>query len=390
MTRCRPHLRTVALLALAVAAFGCSSSPPSSDLSVDSGGRGEALPDRSRLLDVTRDATPPRPAACLEQDQKLQAALDAARTSPNAMLVVWNTACGNTVYASGDPSSGSALSLWRVGSVSKTYVAATILSLIRGGKLSLTDLLSKWIPSVPHTDGVTLKMLLNHTSGIPDYVDDPALAQDPAKIWTPEELVALAAKRPPYSAPGAAWHYSNTNYILLGMIIEKTAAAKVSAVIRARALQPAGLQHTFLEGEEPLQGDLAKGFDAQKNDMTYRWNMSGIWTSGAMVATGADLCQWIAALYGSTAVLSEAELQTMLEGVDVGDGVKYGLGVEILDRSITGNAGPAMGHSGETFGVVTQALFFPEKQAAICAVVNQEGVDPGPVMGAALRALFGP
>jgi D-alanyl-D-alanine carboxypeptidase len=375
------------LLALALVACGSSSpaadtSPSAPDLGQDAllSDRGPASPDR---------APDARSAACLAQDGKLQAALDGARKSPNAILVVRNAACGTSVYLSGDPANATAASLWRIGSVTKTYVAATVLALTAAGQLSLDDPLAKWIPAVPQTDGVTLRMLLNHTSGIFNVTEDPNWIADPKRVWTPAEIVALATKHDPYFAPGAGWHYSNTNYTLLGMILEKVGGAKASAVLRKHALGPAGLTHTFLEGEEVLAGKVATGFDAKKNDITNAYSLSGPWTAGAMVATGADLCDWVATLYGSDTILDAARRKLMTEnGVAMSPGFKYGLGVMLLDATVTAGAGPGLGHNGGIFGSHTQAFYFPDKATAICAVVNQDGVDPNDVTLAALLALF--
>jgi D-alanyl-D-alanine carboxypeptidase len=376
-------------LGLALVGLACGSSPPAADTSpglLDLGAD-HLLADRSPPPpDSGPDA---RPAACLAQDGKLQAALDGARKSPNAILVVRNAACGTSVYLSGDPAHATAASLWRIGSVTKTYVAASVLAFVAAGTLSLDDPLSKWISGVAQTDGVTLRMLLNHTSGIFNATEDASWIANPLRVWTPAEIVALATKHDPYFAPGAGWHYSNTNYTLLGMILEKVGAAKASAVIRKHALGPAGLTQTFLEGEEPLVGKVATGFDAKKNDITNAYSMSGPWTAGAMVATGAELCDWVATLYGSDQVLDATRRKLMTEGaVAMSPGFRYGLGVMLLDASVTAGGGPALGHNGGIFGSHTQAFWFPDKATAVCAVVNQDGVNPNDITLAALLALF--
>jgi D-alanyl-D-alanine carboxypeptidase len=382
------------LVAALLAQLACSDSSPAgpvdgasppSDAVSDQG----AVPDQGIGPDLAQDGG--RPAACLDQDAKLQAALDAARKSPNALLVIRNVACGTTVYISGRPSSASKTSLWRIASVTKTYVAATILTLVRDGKLALNDLLSKWVPGVPNTDGVSVKMLLNHTSGIYDYVADATYLQNPSKTWTPAEMVAMGAKHNPYFAPGMGWHYSNTNYILLGMIAEKAGGGKASALIRQRVLVPAGLHHTFFEGEETLNGTLATGYDENENDITHAFAItySSGWTDGAMAATGADVCEWIHALLATTKVLTVAERPTMLDAVSAGATMKYGLGVMVLDPSTTLGAGPAQGHSGANPGFYTQAYWFPDKQTGICAFTNQDGTDPNDLTVAARKVLFG-
>jgi CubicO group peptidase (beta-lactamase class C family) len=123
-------------------------------------------------------------------------------------------------------------------------------------------------------------------------------------------LIARPHGAPSVSPDGA----TNTNYILLGMILEQAGQAKASEFIRQRALMPAGLSQAFLEGAEVPVGQLARGFDAKKTDITFSYAMSGPWTAGAMVASGADRCNWVEALYGETKVLGETEKKLMVEG----------------------------------------------------------------------------
>ncbi len=368
---------------LATLIVGCSDDEGrgSFDLGVDASSRDATLRADQRGHDA-------RSAACVAQDHKLQLALDKARTSPNALLVVRNAACGTSVYISGDATTATADSLWRVGSVTKTYVAATILTLIRDKKLSLDDPLSGWVADVPNTQGVTVKMLLNHTSGIFNVTDDSTIWDKPLESKTPAQLVTLATSHAPYFAPGAGWHYSNTNYILLGMIAEKAGGAPLAELIRQRLLTPARLKQTFLEGEEPLVGVLASGFDQNDNLVTNAYHMSIPWAAGAMVASGADLCDWIYTLLGTEEVLSKAERAKMLETVSTSSSMRYGLGIAVLPASVTAGAGEGQGHTGGIFGYHTQAFFFPAKDTAICAVVNKDGADVNAISLATLQALF--
>src|SRR5262249_52370998 len=153
---------------------------------------------------------------CEQLVPMLQAAVDSTRRSPAAAVAIATPQCMVTVV------SGQAVaadSLFRIGSETKMYIAATILSLAHDGKISLGDTLDRWTLPVPNGSGITVRQLLNHTSGIYNYTEDPGF-QDPATRQTeqrPEALVALATQHPPYFAPGTGWRYSNTNYILLGM-----------------------------------------------------------------------------------------------------------------------------------------------------------------------------
>ncbi|MGZ3421419.1 MAG: serine hydrolase domain-containing protein [Polyangiales bacterium] len=364
-------------IVLLAAGCGSSSSAPAES------------PGDSGVVEETSTDAPAEevaPTACDLRDQKLQAALDGAhKKSPNAMLAVKDEACGVRVLVSSDMANATKDSLWRIGSVTKTFTSAVILSLEAEGKVALTDPLSKWIDMVPKTDGVTVRMLLNHTSGIFNYTEDPAFLVDRTTKRTPREIVDFATTHDPYFAPGTDWHYSNTNYILLGMIAEKAGGAKISALIRARALTKAGLSHTFFDGEETVMGTMAKGFTGTK-DVTFLNDMSWPWAAGAMVATGADLVTWASAYYGTDLVLDatrRAEISAM--PVNMGG---YGLGAFLLTDAMTGGAGPAIGHGGDIDGFHTQLFFLPDKKLSFATTVNKDGASPNDIAIAVLPVLF--
>jgi D-alanyl-D-alanine carboxypeptidase len=185
--------------------------------------------------------------------------------------------------------------------------------------------------------------------------------------------------------------YSNTNYVLLGMVAEAAGKKKIGALVREHAIAPAGLKATFFDGEEPLQGQLTKGFDEKGGDVTHRDDPSGPWSAGAMVASGADLCEWAAAVWGSNKVLSDPLRKAQTDGAvleERGSPARYGLGVEVLDPQVTHGAGRALTHGGLISGFQTSVSWFPEKSTAVCAVVNQDGADPNPIVAGALDALF--
>ncbi len=350
------------LLSTSFAALGlaaCSSSTTTSSATV------------TPSDDAGVDAGPVRSDACILQDTNLQAALDGARKSPSALLAVKNEACGTTVYTSG--TGASAASLFHVASVTKTFVSAALLSLVKEGKVSLDDPLSKWVPGLPNTDGVTIHMLMNHTSGIFNFTEVSGFpGTDSTKKWTPRDLVDLATKNPPYFAPGKGWHYSNTNYVLVGMIAEQASGKSLGALIRERALVPAGLTHTFFNGEEPVAGDVVKGFIG-KNDVTNLVNPSAVWASGAMLATPGDLVEWFPALYTTDAVLDESTRSLLMKDpAEAGQGLEYGLGVTILNNLTSHGAGAAWGHQGDLPGFHCAGYYFTDKKTTVVAMVNSE------------------
>ncbi len=375
----RSSLIARSLLAGSCAAWALVACSPSSSSTASGPGAGD---------DAGVDAGTTRSDACVAQDTALQAALDGARKSPNALVAVKNEACGTSVYVSGDASTATATSLFRVGSVTKTFVSATILTLVKEGKVSLDDPLSKWVTGVANTDGVTVRMLMNHSSGVYNYTEVKEFFTDRKKKWTPREIVDLATANPPYFAPGKGWHYSNTNYVLLGMIAEQASGEKLGPLVRERAFAPAGLTHTFFDGEEPVVGTMARGFTG-KTDVTDIADPSGPWAAGAIVSTGADLAEWISALYTSDRVLDAASRDLLTKDPVTAQGEQYGLGVELLSNLATGGDGPAMGHGGDIDGYHTLAYDFVDKRTMIVVMVNQDGADPAAILAGTTKALFG-
>jgi D-alanyl-D-alanine carboxypeptidase len=388
----------LALLVLCLACLpACSSNDSSSGGPAASGGAGGGggAAGAGGFADAAPDSTADAPsdgesAACLAQDSKLQAALDGARTktgSRDATFSITTPECGQHVYVSGE-SGLTGTELFRIGSVSKTYTAAVVLQLVSEGKLSLEDHLDQWVSSVPNAATITIRMLLNHTSGIFNYTNDPSFLSQPKKVWTPDELVAIATANGPSYAPGEKWSYSNTNFILLAMIAEKLTGESIAVSIRKRLLDPAGLEHTFFDGEETPVGEIAPGFHADGSDATYDLDPSGPWAAGAMLASPADTANWVERLVDGKE-LDPAMQKEMQTGVPVGSpNVTYGLGLLMLGAPITGGAGPGLGHDGSINGYHTQAFRFPETQVTIVSIVNQDGTDPNELTLAALLALF--
>lgn len=339
-------------------------------------------------MDAILDAGPVRDAECMAQDQMLQAVLDQARKSPNAILSVKNETCGNSVYVSGSDQTANPDSLWRIGSVTKTFVSATVLGLVKDGKVGLDDPLEKWVPNVAKSAGVTVRMLLAHRSGIFNYTEDSTFFADRTRVWKPREIVDFATMHDPYFAPDANFHYSNTNYILLGMVVEAATGMKAGTAIHARAIDVAGLTHTFLDGEDTLGGTLARGFNGT-TDVTHLGTPSEAWTAGAMTASGADLAAWMWALHGGTTVLDQNQHALLTSKPStISSGVTYGLGVEMTSADIGGNAGAGFGHDGAIDGYLTMAFYFPAVKTSIGVVVNKVPGDPNAILAAAMGALF--
>ncbi len=254
---------------------------------------------------------------------------------------------------------------FRIASITKTFTAASLLLLAEEGFLSLDDPVHLYLPDleIPSDDIITIRHLLNHTSGIADYFDTAyvfnILVQDQTHVFKPEELVQIALTVSPdlLSDPGTEFYYSNTNYIILGMIIEKVTGLNYEDVIRTRLIEPLGLKNTFVPNDENIPGSYAHGYmkyAGETVDATFV-HPSFSWAAGCMISTAGDLGKWAKSLY-SGEVLSKESLAEMLTYIDTPEepDMKYGLGVMYdSQRNI-------IGHTGGIPGYVSAMYYNPE------------------------------
>ena len=251
---------------------------------------------------------------------------------------------------------------FRVGSITKSFVATVVLQLVGEGKLTLGDTLDRWFPGVvPDASHVTIRELLNHTSGIPNYTEevtfDTALVARPGRVWTPQELLSFIDGRTLLFAPGSSWYYSNTNFILLGMIVERITGRPLGDELRARIFAPLQLAHTaFPTTNSSMPTPFAHGYLLPFNGLvpvrTYRdvttWNPSWAWAAGAVVSTADDLGRFYGALLSGD-VLKPELLAAMEDTVPIladPNGPGYGLGL-IHERVVCSDI---WGHDGEVPG----------------------------------------
>jgi D-alanyl-D-alanine carboxypeptidase len=254
---------------------------------------------------------------------------------------------------------------FRVGSITKTFVSVVVLQLVGEGRLGLNDSVERWLPGlVPGGDAINVRQLLNHTSGIFNYTDDPEfindLITDPLRTLTPEELVAVAIAYPPLFEPGTSWSYSNTNYILAGLIIQAVTGRDVQGELQRRIFTPLGLGDTSFPVTDPdIAGYHAHGYFLPGNpfiptdvpiDVT-RLNPSGAWAAGAVISTADDLARFYEALLGGR-LLRPALLREMLTAVQVDPVFGYGLGIYTMRTA----CGTVWGHDGGIPGYVSIAL----------------------------------
>jgi D-alanyl-D-alanine carboxypeptidase len=273
------------------------------------------------------------------------------------------------------------------GSTGKTFAAATAMQLVKEGKISLDDKIEKylgrepWFDRLPNAKDITIRQLMNHTSGLVRYEFKDTftkyLTEHPMKVWTPEERLAyLFDEKPPFEA-GKGWDYSDTNYIVLGMIIERVTGKKFYDEARRRFIKPFKLDDTIAQ-EGPVMKGVVQGYagpnnpfggkDAMIENGKFVINPQLEWTGGGWASTGEDLARWAKLIYEGKAY-DPSLLPQALDGVAapmLGRDTKYGLATIIRNTP----AGVSYGHSGFFPGYMTDMMYFPEHKIAVAVQVN--------------------
>jgi D-alanyl-D-alanine carboxypeptidase len=274
------------------------------------------------------------------------------------------------------------------GSIGKTFVSAVALQLVGEGKLELESKISRWLgnddwfPRLPNGPNITLRMLMNHSSGIPEHVLDPtfiaALRAQPDRNWSPPQLVAYVLGKPPLFPAGEGWSYADTNYILVGMIVERAAGRSLYDEIGRRLLTPLRLENTspsitrVIAGLVPGYSRKGGPFDVEGPTMLggkMIFNPQCEWAGGGFVSTSEDLASWGRLLYGGD-VLTKDALDSLRSGVPAktGMGDRYGLGVQIRN-SPWGNS---LGHGGWFPGYLSEMEYFSGPRLAVAVQFNTD------------------
>ncbi|RJO76461.1 class A beta-lactamase-related serine hydrolase [Nocardia panacis] len=289
----------------------------------------------------------------------------------------------------GDRAAGVPLSVdqaWRVriGSVTKTFTSAVIMQLVGEGKIGLDEPIETYLPGLLRGNGIdgrgiTVRQILRHQSGIPDLPDDPRVDElGTVRPTTPEQEVAVALEHPAEFAPGSKYRYSNTNYIVAGMLIEKVTGATYADELTRRILEPLGLRDTYLPpaGEREIRGPHLTGYETVNGKVTdvSRIEPSVPWSAGALVSTGADVNRFLTALLAGR-VVPRAQLAQMLDGVpiDEGPGAQYGLGIGRVQLPC---GVEYFGHSGGIHGFSTLSGVTRQGLAVTFAFNSQEVGNP--------------
>jgi D-alanyl-D-alanine carboxypeptidase len=263
---------------------------------------------------------------------------------------------------------------YRVASITKTFVATTVLRLEAEGKLDLDDTVDRWLPGVVRGNGhdgrkITLRQLLNHTSGVYGYTEAPEFTervfgdgfhQHRYDRWKPEQLIAIAMKHRPVFRPGQGWSYSNSNYVLAGMVIEKVTGRSYGSEIKRTVLSPLKLRATSVPGNDHrvprpssrAYSKLSNDPNATKIHDVTEMNPSAAWAAGEMISDSADLHRFYRALLTGR-LLPPAQQKELTTTIPISAGASYGLGL----MKYTLSCGKEVwGHSGGIHGSGSEAV----------------------------------
>jgi D-alanyl-D-alanine carboxypeptidase len=295
----------------------------------------------------------------------LEATIDGATLTATAGLADIGT---GRVIANSNP--------FRIGSLTKTFTAALSLLLAEDGTLKLSDSVEDLLPGVvPNGSEISIQMLLNQTSGLFDYTDDPQVfgvyETDPSYVWEPGRLIQIATSHPPLFSPGDRWAYSNTNYIVLGRILEAVTEKPLDRLFTERLFAPFGLAETRLATNSELPTGAVHGYlldpsgrlaDASSIDPSEGW------AAGGIVSTVADVTRFYAALLGGH-ILDSDHLEMMLRTVPADDPLIHAYGLGIYEHEV--DCGVVWGHDGQIFGYQTFAFASRAADRMLVAVVNR-------------------
>ena len=295
---------------------------------------------------------------------------------------VWIGASGKADIAAGVDMAGCTIS--KAASITKTFVATLTLLLVEEGQLSLEDPLTKWLSGevverVPNVRSCTVRQLLNHTTGIPDLIDKDAfylgVLNDPAKKWTPDELITYVYDDDPLFAPGTDVSYSNTNYLLLVMVINQATGRDHAQLLREKVIEPLGLSNTYYYWHDPLPPHVAQGYFDLYNNGTIL-NMTNYNTGsgngyGGIYSNVEDLQTFIEALVYQKTVLSTESLAEMLTftAPEAGANRANGLGIfrDFLERAPDQFA---YGHRGRDLSYTADMYWFPNQNYTMTYLIN--------------------
>lgn len=281
----------------------------------------------------------------------------------------------------------TAHTVYQIASVSKQFTAAAVLRLAERGQLSLDDDVAQYVEGLPASyRTISLRQLLNHTAGVPNFTE---FFREFRQVLTPAQLIDSLAARPLQFSPGAGFHYSNSGYYLLGLVIERVTGQAYGNYLREQFFAPLGMNDSEYCGDSQTR-PLPSGYVRTRRGNpvhTNPWDPSVLYAAGSLCSTAADLARWEVAL-GEGRVLDAAsfrEMTTPAPAPDVHVRMSYGFGM-MVD---TTDAGPYLHHDGAVAGFRSQAAWYPDERLAVVVLMNQGLAAPEPIERDFTRAVLG-
>jgi D-alanyl-D-alanine carboxypeptidase len=267
----------------------------------------------------------------------------------------------------------------RIGSTTKTFTAVLVLKLVEDGHLSLDDSIAKWFPTIPNAEAITIRQLLNHSSGIPEIIQKGLMKSIiPSTYWTRDELVQLIAQDKPLFTPGSQFSYSNSNFILLGFIVEDVTGKTMLQLLHEQILDPLNLANTYFIPYEPAPVSLVIGFDRDLAKIPGMLEISPgntswatlAFSSGAIASTADDLGIFFDNLFAGK-LLSPSimkEMTTFIPASNPGLEAQTGSGLGLMRLEVNGQE--LIGHVGEFMGSSSIAMYAPNQGYTIVVTCN--------------------
>jgi D-alanyl-D-alanine carboxypeptidase len=280
----------------------------------------------------------------------------------------------------------------RIGSETKTFTATAVLQLVEEGKVGLEDPISKYVEGVPNGNAITVRELGEMRSGLASYSGNPTFVKEllaqPDRQWAPEELLAQSFSLPPTFSPGRGYEYSNTNFVVLGLLVEEVTGEGIGAYVQRHILRPLKMRHTLFPHGAAFPRPHPQGYTAQTPTGTAAdstgWNPSWAWAAGAMISNLHDLRIWAKAVATGT-LLSPAIQRERERFIAIPDlaPARYGFGLFDVDGWI--------GHDGEVPGYESLTVYLPSQEATMVILTNTDAIgEPSKLLGEAVTKVITP
>ncbi|MFF7984449.1 serine hydrolase domain-containing protein [Streptomyces sp. NPDC007901] len=345
------------------------------------------------------------PAVARQLDAAVQHVMREADV-PGVTVGVWTPgqadyvrSFGTANKATGQPMSSDLY--MRIGSETKMFTVTAVLQLVDQGRVSLDDPIGKYVDGVPNGDRITLRDLAGMRSGLFNYSEDDgffkALTTDPRRHFTPQELLGYSFRHPVMFQPGQRFYYSNTNLILLGLLVEKESGQRLGDYIGQHILGPAGMRHTLFPTGNEFPTPHAQGYTDQtatgKVEETAGWDPSWAWAAGAMISDLDDLHSWARTAAtgvfpdGRTMVSPAVQRQRLTTPPTGIAGAGYGLGIFDVQGWI--------GHNGSLPGYEALTVYLPSTRTTVVVLLNTDisyrgTIEPSTLFGQAITRIISP